>query len=269
MTISTKTAITVSSLMIEINRLVKDRAHFEQNEFARSNKRLYEILASIFKTYKAAKANKTVFKETVSQMKTTLLREGGRVQGNTLAMTLFVRFVFRNDRQRAYNYSRTLQAADTAGIEPEALAQFIEDAGGVEQCKKQYIKPATMVDKEKKIKDAMPLVEEQLESGFATPLAEFSIPAKFVEKTHDKDMMFLIAKASKNGKVSVVSAVPGYTIGMANWAKNQLALFLTEQQEGAEKLAKGKRKTNALSKLTGKAKKNTADTETVEAVLAA
>ena len=107
---SSKSLLSAQAIVSKADALVKQREDFEQNEYARSNKRLYEILAEVLAMYEDAKVSKTVLAETVKQMKDNLAVSKIRIQTNTLALTLFVRYVFRTDRQRSMNYSRTLQA---------------------------------------------------------------------------------------------------------------------------------------------------------------
>jgi hypothetical protein len=241
---------------------------FEQEEYARSNAKMYEILTKIYNAYKIAKSSDSLLTETVKQMKQVLQHSGERIQTNTLAINLFVRYVFRTSRQRAHNYSRTLQAAYAKGIAPEALPQFIADGGGVEECKKDFVKGPKALEREAKIASALEMVDEQL-SNNATSLAQVNVPAEWVAGTYGEEMTFLIGKADKTGKVQVTSVVPVFSKGMAKWAKQQLALFLAEQQAATQKAAKGKRKDAAIGAATSKVKKNNSATETVGELLAA
>jgi hypothetical protein len=266
--VSAKSAVNVSSLMVELDALVKERESFEKEEYARSNQRLYEILTKIYRTYKMAKSSDSVLTNTVKQMKSVLQASGERIQINTLAINLFVRYVFRTSRQRAHNYSRTLQAAYAKGIEPEALPQFIADGGGVEECKKHYVKGPKALEREAKIDSALDLVDEQLNSN-TNCLAEVSVPAAWVAESLGKEMTFLIGRAEKNGKVQVTSVIPAFSKGMAKWAKSQLALFLAEQQIESQKTAKTKRKEAVIDAISKKTKKNNSATETVGELLAA
>jgi hypothetical protein len=161
-----------------------------------------------------------------------------------------------------------LQAAFAQDIAPEALAQFVAHSGGVEECKKQFVKSDKVKTKEQTIEDAMPLVEEHL-SGVSPALGELAVPAAWVSATHDKDFTFLVAKADRRGNVQVLSVVPGYSKGMAAWAKKQLALFLAAQEAESHKKAKGKRKEVAISAAKPSAKNNNSATETVGELLAA
>lgn len=265
---NTNSAFKASNLLVALDALVTERETFEREEYARSNAKLYEILTNIYSAYKIAKGSDSLLTETVRQMKQVLQQSGDRIQTNTLAINLFVRYVFRTSRQRAHNYSRTLQAAYAKGIAPEALPQFIADGGGVEECKKDFVKGPKALEREAKIASALEMVDEQL-SNRANSLAQVIVPAEWVAGTYGEEMTFLVGKADKTGKVQVTSVVPVFSKGMAKWAKQQLALFLAEQQAATQKAAKGKRKDAAIGAATSKAKKNNSATETVGELLAA
>jgi hypothetical protein len=260
--------ISSATLISTLDGLVAERENFEKEEYARSNKRLYAILGEIYKNYLLIKQNKDGLKEAVKAMTAKLKVEGGRVQESTVVITLFVRYVFRTDRQRSFNYSRTLQAAIAKNIRPESLADFIESSGGVEECKRQFTKKDETIQKQARIQETLPLVEERLvDEEFK--LSEFQVPAEWVQKTHGEELTFLVGKADKKGNMRVMSVVPAYSKGMANWAKKQLALFLIEQQEISKKHRRAKRKDNAITSAIDAAKKNNPATETVGELLSA
>lgn len=265
---NTNSAFKASNLLVALDALVTERETFEREEYARSNAKLYEILTKIYSAYKIAKGSDSLLTETVRQMKQVLQQSGERIQTNTLAINLFVRYVFRTSRQRAHNYSRTLQAAYAKGISPEALPQFITDGCGVEECKKDFVKGPKAKAREEKIASALDMVNEQLTNNCSS-LAEVTVPAAWVAGTYEEEMTFLVGKADKNGKVKVTSVVPAFSKGMAKWAKQQLALFLAEQQAMTQKGAKVKRKDAAITAVANKAKKNNSATETVGELLAA
>jgi len=266
--VSADGAVKVSTLMLELDALVKERDNFEREEYARSNEKLYAILTKVYAAYKEAKKSKSVLTETVRQMKFVLQQSGERIQTNTLAINLFVRYVFRTSRQRAYNYSRTLQAAYSKDIAPQALPQFIADGGGVEECKKDFVKGHKTIEREAKIASAIDLVNEQL-NNMTSSLAEITVPAEWVSDSHDQELTFLVGKADKSGRIRVTSVVPAYSKGMASWAKSRLALFLAEQQAMAQKTTKVKRKDSAIAAAVKKAEKNNSATETVGELLGA
>ncbi|WP_108646667.1 hypothetical protein [Polynucleobacter rarus] len=263
-----KSVVSATTIVNKADTLVKQRESFEQNEYARSNQRLYELLAEVLEMYEQASSNKTVLAETVKQMKHKLEADKVRVQTNTLALTLFVRYVFRTDRQRSMNYSRTLQAAIQQEISAKQLAQFIEDCGGVESCKKQFTKSETVVAKETTIASNMDVVEETLANAVENPLATFKVAESFVADTYNKDFVFVIGKADKQGNIKALGTVPAYSAVMTKWAKQQLALYFSKQQELAKKSINTKRKVSALANAKSVVKSKT-PTETVGELLAA
>jgi hypothetical protein len=246
--VSSNVVLKAQAIVADADLLVQQREQWQQNEYARSNARLYEILAAVLKMYEQVKDDKVLRCETAKQMKQQLDAAGVRIQANTLVLTLFVRYVFRTDRQRALNYSRTLQAALSEGVAADGLAAFVERCGGVEQCKKQFTKSERVIAKEAAITDAMALVEEQLAASADTPLAVFKVPAEFVADTHDKDFMLVLAKAEADGTVKALSAIPAITEGMTKWAKQQLALLLCNESAAATKAAKVANKQAAIEK---------------------
>jgi hypothetical protein len=263
-----KSPVGAPNIVGDMKRLAAEREAYEKNELARSNTRLYEILSEAYELYVLAKTTDKLLKETVKVLVGILKDEGSRVQTNTLAINLFVRFVFRSDRQRAYNYSRTLQAAYAKDIKPADLPAFIEAEGGVEQCKKTLVKSAKTKAKELTIANAMPLVEEKIAGESGNPIGQVSVPRELVADSFGEEMTFLIGKANKSGKIDIVSVVPGYSKGVANWAKKQLALYLAVNQVAAEKQAKSTRKEASITKAVKVAKKSSSATETVGELLA-
>lgn len=255
------------TVLIALNKLVQQREQFEQNEYARSNACLYELLTGVYSNYMEARECKGVLVATVKAMKTELELQGARVQTNTTVLGLFVRFVFRTDRQRAYNYVCALQAAIAAEIAPTNLAQYFTEQGGVEECKKQFSRSEKTTAKEQQIATAMPLVTEYLQSE--SYIAEFDVAPEYVSKTCSEEFTFLLAKADSNGHVQVVSAVPAFSSAFAKWAKQELAVFLAEQQKLADEQAANSSYNKAIKAAAESAKKNNSATEKVGELLGA
>lgn len=264
-----KASLGPANIVGQMKKIAQDRAVFEANEYARSNQKLYEILAEAYEQYLLAKQTQKLFKETVQQLVSILTDEGSKVQTNTLAINLFVRFVFRSDRQRAHNYSRTLQAAVAMNIKPQDLPKFITDCGGVEECKKQVEKSNTVVQKKLTIAQAMPRVVELIKEAAVSPIATFNVGPEVVAKSFDEEMTFLIGKTDKSGNVSVVSVVPGYSAGFAKWAKQQLAIYLAEQMSVSEQKAKQEEREVLIDDVVRNSKKHVVAGETVGELMAA
>jgi hypothetical protein len=257
------------TVMISVNKLVQQRQQFEQNEYARSNACLYEIQTGIYSNYKEASSSRGALTAVVKAMKEELQLQGARVQTNTTAIGLFVRYVFRTDRQRAYNYTCALQAAMAADIAPANLAQYFAEQGGIEECKKQFAKSEKTLAKEQTIATDMPQVEEFLHGQNSTCIAEFDVAPEYVAKTCGEEFTFLLAKADSNGHVQVVSAVPTFSKMFAKWAKEELAVFLAEQQAVAAEQAANYRVNKAIANAVNVAKENNPATTTVGELLGA
>lgn len=240
------------TVLIALNKLVEQREQFEQNEYARSNACLYELLTGVYSNYLEARESRGVLMATVKAMKEKLEMQGAKVQTNTTVLGIFVRYVFRTDRQRAYNYVCALQAAIAEKVKPANLAQYFADQGGIEECKKQFVKSAKTVAKEEQIAAAMPLVTEYLQSE--SFIAEFDVAPAYVAKTCGQEFTFLLAKADSNGHVQVVSAVPAFSSAFAKWAKQELAVFLAEQQAQAAEQAVNHRAEQAIANAIEQAK---------------
>ena len=226
--------------------LVGRQEQWFKTEYKRSNVKLYEILSQVLAMWEQVAQDKALRIETVKQMKAALTAAGVRVQTNTLALTLFVRYVFRTDRQRAMNYSRTLQAAIAAGVDAKGLPDFIERSGGVEECKRKLAKSPEVLNKQISIEAAMPLVEEQLEEAFAKPLATFSVPGAFTNSLGG-EYVFVMARADAQGQLRALTAVPASSAGVTKWAKQQLAMLIVKQAAQAELAAKAKDVSDAIA----------------------
>jgi hypothetical protein len=264
----TKISLSANAIVQTADQLVAAREQWQQNEYARSNKRLYEILGSVLQMWLTVRDDKEVRTETVKQMKAALTAADVRIQANTLALTLFVRYVFRTDRQRAMNYCRTLQAAIAAGVNADGLADFIESNGGVEQCKRTVATSLEVVQKRQSIEDAMPLVEEMLQAKEQTPLATFKVSSDYVNGLQS-GYIFVVARADNKGLVKALAAVPAQSEGVTKWAKQKMAEFLSKESAAAAKGAKARRKTEAINKATSAQNKTPTESETVGELLAA
>jgi len=95
------------SMLKRANELCADRETFETTTLARSNAELYAILSNVYALFIQA-VDSNCLKETIKELTSVLKERGFRIQSNTPALTVFVRYVFNSDRKRAYNYASTL-----------------------------------------------------------------------------------------------------------------------------------------------------------------
>ena len=130
--INDKTAVKATSMVEQLDKLSVAREEFEKTDWARTNQKLYELLGAVYARYEEASAEKSVLALTVKTLKEILKKRGNRVQQNSTALSLFVRYVFNCDRQRIFTYTRAIHAAISHSITPDQLATFITTAGGVD-----------------------------------------------------------------------------------------------------------------------------------------
>lgn len=233
--ISAKNAVKASAMIEALDKLAVERNEFEQTDLARTNMKLYKLLAMVYERYEQASAQEDVLKLTVAALTERMKAAGKRVQQNTTALSLFVRFVFDSERQRIFTYTRAIQAAQSNSIKPDGFAQFVIDEGGLEDCKAKVQPNAKAQEKQQKIADAMPLVEEILDEGSGNVLAEFKVDAAMVEELKDGGKAFMIGTCDAMGNVQVRSVIPAYSDGFEKWAKTKMAEYLHEHKSKSAK----------------------------------
>lgn len=229
----------------EANKLSIQRETFEKEEYARSNKALYAILSSIYTLFKKAVEDKCI-KEAVKAMSVQLKARGVKVQSNSPALTVFVRFVFNSDRKRAYNYASTLMAAVQAEVEPSKLADFIEGKNGVEECKKQY----KMKDETKQRVQAVAAASIEVVSALKSmPCASsITLPNSNVEFSEGAEFAFIVARSNGKGNFELLRVIPKSTKTMQSAAVKELAKHLIEQATAVAADAKSKKVKSATAK---------------------
>lgn len=253
--INDKTAVKATSMVEQLDKLSVAREEFEKTDWARTNQKLYELLGAVYARYEEASAEKSVLALTVKTLTEILKKRGNRVQQNSTALSLFVRYVFNCDRQRIFTYTRAIHAASSHGITPDQLATFITTAGGVEECKKKVAEVSSKVmEKTRTIESAMPLVEETLLNDSAPSLAQFKVSPALVANVWNKGMTFMIGSSDAKGNVEVRCVIPAHSAGFEKWAKTNLALFLAQQQQAAEELEQAQLKDKAIEQVIASAK---------------
>jgi hypothetical protein len=225
-----------SAIIVEkADALVKKRETFELTTLARSNDELYGILSEVYALFKSAVEEKHL-KEVLVKMKAALKTKNIKVQVNSPALTVFVRYVFNSDRKRAYNYASTLMAAVQSNIEPANLAEFIKSKSGVEECKKEYKKTDDAKARESAVKDACVAVSE----GLLTMKTKHRVKLQnsTVDYCDGTDFAFIVARSLGNGEFDLLRVVPKSTKAMQGAAIKELAKALIEQTEKAKTEAK-------------------------------
>lgn len=228
--------LTPDTVIDRANALFKDRERFEGAELARSNKALYKLLTQVYELFEAARADVKCLKAAVKTMSEKLKERGVKIQSNTPALTVFVRYVFNSDRKRAYAYTQTLMAAIQKEIKPAGLASFIESQNGVEECRKQLIKKDEVIAKEDALKAASTDVCDTLKSMCA--VATVTLPQASVAFSDGAEFAFIVARSLGNGEFELLRAVPRSTKAMHSSAVKELAKDLIVQRVAADEKAK-------------------------------
>ena len=237
------TEVVAAGYIKRANELAVAREKFETETLARSNKELYGILGQVHDLFLSACASTECLKDTVKAMKAVLAKRNVKVQSNSPALTVFVRYVFNSDRKRAYNYTRTLMAAIKDKKANETLAEFIESKGGVEECKKNFAKKPETLAKEVALKDAIADSFMALEN---LPAKEtVALPNSSVYFNDGCTYAFVLARQNANNELELLRTVPTTTKAMENAALKEVAKDLLKKREAANDSSKEKDKLKA------------------------
>ena len=259
--------LTPDAVLDRANVLFKERERFEGAELARSNKALYKLLMQVYELFETARADVKCLKAALKTMIEKLKERGVKIQSNTPALTVFVRYVFNSDRKRAYAYTQTLMAAIQQEVKPAGLASFIESQNGVEECRKQLIKKDETVKKETELKAASADVCDELKSMHA--VTTVSLPAASVSFSDGAEFAFIVARSLGNGEFELLRAVPHSTKAMHSSAVKELAKDLIVQRAAADEKAKAEAADSSIKDAAKGASRKVKATATLKELQAA
>jgi hypothetical protein len=168
--------------------------HFESNELSRSNKTLYSLLGQVYDVFNNIGEKD---KETPKHLKSILKQRGVKVQENTPLLTVLIRYVFNSDRSKSYNYNRVISSAIQKGISPKDLPSHIEEMGGVEECKKDYIPSQKTIDKKQSLKDSIEAIQREFMGMEILGTLENTNEIKTVEGCQ---FVFTVGRLGEDGK---------------------------------------------------------------------
>lgn len=221
----------VNSTVQQLDALFKIRENWEATDFKKANEGLYGLLREclgVFNTQYilASKAAQIALR---TELTNKLTAAGVKVQSNTSTITMFVRFVFNADRNRAHGYAAVLLAAITDGVDAKDLPTYITDAGGVEEIKRRQVKTAQAIAKQQQIEVAKADVTFEVEMAAATsPLATVQIEGV------TGSYALLLVKPTLNGTAAVVGALSDLPESMVTALIARMAkVRVMEQQKAA------------------------------------
>jgi hypothetical protein len=125
-------ATAVSAL--SLTNLEQSRINWETTAYRTSNQQLYAVLADCL-AY-GAPLPTAESKQRTAELERFNKQRGYIVKTDSPTLTRVVKAVFGNvDRRRISTYSLVLRTAQKAGVQPEALADWIEANGGIQEIK--------------------------------------------------------------------------------------------------------------------------------------
>ena len=116
-----------------IEQLVLEREVWQENAFRTSNEPLYGLLQRCYGLYKAMCEDSAEAKALREGLRSYINLKGHVFSKPTHTLTRIVKCVFGSDRRRISAYSIVLRSALAQGVGIMDVAQFIRDAGGVEE----------------------------------------------------------------------------------------------------------------------------------------
>lgn len=195
----------------KLDALSDKRDAWEQGAFKKANDELYGLLADTLELFQASEDTadntevKAHGKEYMSKLRAELTTRlgtlGVKVQKNSSTLTMLVRYVFKSDRKRAHGYSQVLGAAIQDGIKPSDLANYIANAGGVEEIKRRMVLSADALAKREQVANATNSVKAEVELAALNPIAS-------VQLATEGEYAVLLAKPSADGFVNIIGVLP-------------------------------------------------------------
>jgi hypothetical protein len=207
-------------IVTKLDVMKVENEKFETNELSRSNKTLYSLLGQVYEVFNSVDKKDL---ETPRYLKSVLKQRGVKVQDNTPFLTVLIRYVFNSDRSKSFNYNRVISSAIQKGISPNDLPSHIQEMGGIEECKRDYIPSQETIDKKQKLKDSLESTEHKfLElSSFHTQKMTNEI-----KKVEGCQFVFTVGRLGDDGKTIELISV----LNQMNKAMEKTALKILSKQ---------------------------------------
>jgi hypothetical protein len=188
-----------------LTKLKEKRVTWEATVYAKSNDSLYDLLAKCLELFndRFLTAGDEDRKALRNELGALLKTDGIKVQRNTTTLTMFIRFVFGNDRKRAHNYAYVLKAAISYEITAPKLKGFILENGGIEEIKRKMVVSEEAKANKQKREDEFGLVKAKAELAEISPLAT----VKYDLVNNSTGFAVLIVKPSTKGNSNVVAVL--------------------------------------------------------------
>ena len=140
---------TKQEIQTAFGNLILMRKDWEQNEYARSNQKLYEIFQQCYALYlemKGITAEKLALKRAFN----SYLKELDiKFKDSTHLMVKVVRCVFGDDRRRVSAYATALRIADERKVPSSEIIDFFNKEGGFEEVRRSKNPNAVSIEAKK------------------------------------------------------------------------------------------------------------------------
>lgn len=195
------------------------RITWEATDYMQANVGLYGLLADCKKLFdqKFLEATDDDRKTLRMDLEAKLKADGLKVQRNTTTLTMFVRFVFGNDRKRAHAYTYVLKAAISHNVTAENLAAYITAEGGIEEIKRKMVVKEETLAKRAELAKAQEAVLADLELAKAKPLATVKLG------NIKGDYAVLVARPNVNGETDIIGVLGDVNEALYNALLKKLA----------------------------------------------
>jgi hypothetical protein len=208
----------VVSAVFILNRISHERESWEQNEYAASRKRLYEVLTQCYDYYITMKlgADKAIRGEYKKALSDFCESRGYNFNSKTHDMQRIVKAVFGgSDRRRISAYAQALVAALSGGgfndkgeavaVMTANLASWIEDQGGIEEIRTGS-KNSGMTRKEQ-----AQVAAKKLDDSDALSTIDADFKTYGVDSNDSDKQMLLVVTYRNTGKFEVNAVVKDHT----------------------------------------------------------
>lgn len=224
-----------NGIVQQLDALFKTRENWEKTDYKKSNDGLYQLMSKCLGVFNSqyVKADKASQNALRKELTDKLKASGVNVLAKSSTLTMFVRYVFNADRNRAHGYANVLLAAIEAGIDAKDLPDFIIQAGGIEEIKRNKVKSQSAIDKKQKIDAAKAEVKLEVEMASAmTPLATVAVEGLI------GSYALMLVKPKLNGTADVVGTLSDLPASMVDTLITRMAKARVQEMLNEEAVAK-------------------------------
>lgn len=220
-----------NSAVATLNDLRERRITWEATDYKKANEGLYALLADCLDLFnsKFVTATDDDRKTLRMDLEAKLKADGLKAQRNTTTLTMFVRYVFGNDRKRAHAYTYVIKAAISYDVTAENLPAYITNEGGIEEIKRKMVVKEETLQKRAELAKAQDAVVADLEVAKIKPLATVKLG------NIKGDYAVLVAKPNVNGDTDIIGVLGEVNEALYNALLKKLAKQHVEAE--AEKTA--------------------------------